>query len=93
MSPLLPFNSPLYLRRMAVALRAEPDGFYYEGHRCRSASFTGGWLRIAWPHETELRGTHSRSFCDLTDVVFSDAYGREIVAHRKTPATRKLPKS
>jgi hypothetical protein len=83
--PLIELNSQLYLRRMRTALSNTPDGFYYRGHRWNRAYYADGYLRISRPHETKENHTYGDTFGDLTDVTFTDAYGREIVAPRTSP--------
>lgn len=83
---LLPKTHPTYLRRMARSLKDALDGFYYDGQRFTGASFTGGFLTITRPHD-DGNPTHKIGvgFRNLDGISFSDPYGREICASRKTP--------
>lgn len=84
MKPLLPLNSPTYLRRLARELNALPDGFYHGGERYSSAKTVRGQLVLVgetldWNHNKR----RTAWFSDMTGNTISDAYGRNVVASRK----------
>jgi hypothetical protein len=82
--PLLSFDSPTYLRRMARELNGLSDGFYHNGERYSRARFTAGQLVLVgqtfeWNHNKR----RTVWFSNLVNVVISDAYGRTVCASRK----------
>lgn len=86
---LIAFNSPLYLRRMARELSNRSAGFYFGGERWTQASYSQGSLRISrttgWSQNAagrEVHHTESKTFADLSAVVFGDGNGGTIVAGR-----------
>lgn len=77
MKPLIPTDSPLYLRRLVRELNQAGlrDGFYTKfGVRCnRARRNSAGWIQCRTPD-----GNWS-----LQSPPFSDPYGREIIASRR----------
>jgi len=87
MKTLLPYSSPLYLKRMARALNGAPAGFYHDGSRFFRATFSKGCLVISRATEWNVSsgaptGFEVRKFSDLTDVSFGDGNGSTICASR-----------
>lgn len=80
MKPLISTDSPLYLKRLVWALNEQPDGFYAPyaafSFRCNRARLHKGELQV-----------HSYSegadWFTPNEDVFTDPYGRPIVASRK----------
>lgn len=77
-------DSPLYLKRLVRELNAAPDGFYVYSHafdgaacfRSNRARMKNGELQVCRNFNVK------KEWVGAGDRVFSDAYGREIVASR-----------
>jgi len=88
MKPLLAYDSPLYLKRLARELNQQEHGFYFNGIRGTVARVSQGNLQL-WEAGPSARNP-SPIFGQWQDVQlpsdgkhsFVDAYGREIVARR-----------
>lgn len=78
--PLIPTDSPLYLRRLVRELNSQVNGFYVPGWpfniRCNRARLKAGELQVTEP-SPRPKWFRPRSH------LFTDPYGREIVASRK----------
>lgn len=91
--PLLAFNSPTYLRRMAKELNALPAGFYHGGERWSMASVRSipgepGNVTLHISRVTGYTGDDKRTyastgFSNLENVHFEDHNGREVFASRQ----------
>jgi hypothetical protein len=88
--PLLPLDSPLYLRRLARELNSQGDnGFYYQSVRYSAARLRKGQLQgyrpAAYLDPQDPRAARINPWRDLDSVLLpsiSDAYGRTICASR-----------
>lgn len=79
MKPLLDLNSPLYLKRIVRELNSQQDGFYASiachRVRCNRARYK--------KYEIEVHSfTCKPTWFNAVSYVFTDCYGRQIVASR-----------
>lgn len=77
MKPLLPFNSPTYLRRLARELNRAEHGFYCTQGRFARASFVKGQITVTDHFKTVAVEAPN-------DETFWDHNGRPICARRQT---------